>query len=81
MTKMLRRLEAMELVTRVNDPKDRRSKLVRLTAAGKKMEKEAFEAFLANTHKLLQSASRKDLATIDDAIRRLLGIIERHYYR
>ena len=81
MTKMLRRLEAMELVTRVNDPEDRRSKLVRLTAAGKKMEKEAFEAFLANTHKLLQSASRKDLATIDDAIRRLLGIIERHYYR
>jgi DNA-binding MarR family transcriptional regulator len=81
MTKMLRRLEAMELVTRVNDPKDRRSKLVRLTAAGKKTEEEAFEAFLANTHKLLQSASRKDLATIDDAIRRLLGIIERHYYR
>ena len=81
MTKMLRRLESMGLVARVNDPADRRSKLVRLTAAGRKLEGEAFEAFLAGTHELLRSASRKDLASIDDALRRLLGIIERHYYR
>jgi len=81
MTKMLRRLESMGLVARVNDPADRRSKLVRLTAAGRKLEGEAFEAFLTGTHELLRSASRKDLTAIDDAIRRLLGIIERHYYR
>jgi DNA-binding MarR family transcriptional regulator len=81
MTKMLRRLETMGLVTRVADSADRRSKLVRLTAAGKKLEGEAFEAFLTGTHELLRSASRKDLASIDDSLRRLLGIIERHFYR
>ena len=33
------------------------------------------------THHLLESASRADLRTIDDAIRRLLDIIEKYFYR
>ena len=81
MTKMLKRLENLGLVKRVNDPEDRRSKLVRLTPAGKRVEGEAFQAFLSSTHQLLQSASRSDLDTIDDAMRSLLAIIERHFYR
>ena len=81
MTKMLKRLESLGLVKRVRDPKDRRSRLVRLTTAGKRVEEEAFEAFLSNTHQLLQTASRHDLQAIDDALRRLLEIIESHFYR
>ena len=81
MTKMLKRLEGLGLVKRVRDPSDRRSRLVRLTGAGKRVEEEAFEAFLSSTHQLLQTASRRDLQTIDDALRRLLDIIESHFYR
>ena len=81
MTKMLKRLEQLGLIKRAGDPGDKRSKLVRLTAKGKRVEEEAFLAFLANTHQLLQSASGDDLATIDDAMRRLLDIIEKYFYR
>ena len=81
MTKMLKRLENLGFVKRVRDPDDRRGRLVRLTAAGKRVEAEAFDAFLASTHELLDSASRSDLDTIDEALRRLLVIIESHFYR
>jgi len=81
MTKMLKRLESLGLVKRVRDPNDKRSRLVRLTSAGKQVEGEAFEAFLSGTHQLLQRASRRDLQAIDDALRRLLEIIESHFYR
>ncbi len=81
MTKMLKRLEAMGLVRRTPDPEDKRSKLVRLTAAGKQMEEEGFEAFVARTHELLQSASRTDLETINDAVQDLLTIIEDNFRR
>ena len=81
MTKMLKRLENLGHVKRVDDPADRRSKLVRLTPVGKRVEERAFEAFLSSTHELLESASRSDLNAIDDAMRSLLAIIERHFYR
>ena len=78
---MLKRVEKLGFVTRVQDTADRRSSLVRLTAAGKRVEQKAFEAFLSSTHELLQSARRSDLKDIDDALGRLLAIIESHYYR
>ncbi len=81
MTKMLKRLEALGLVGRTNDPADKRSKLVRLTAAGKQAEEAAFEAFVARTHELLRSASRTDLETINDAVQNLLAIIEDNFRR
>jgi len=81
MTKMLKRLESLGLVKRVRDPEDKRSRLVRLTAAGKRVEETAFEAFVSSTHRLLQTASRSDLQSIDGALRRLLEIIESHFYR
>ncbi|MCZ7631319.1 MAG: MarR family transcriptional regulator [Microthrixaceae bacterium] len=44
MTKMLKRLADLGLVRRVNNPADKRSKLVRLTAAGKRVEEQVFDA-------------------------------------
>jgi DNA-binding MarR family transcriptional regulator len=81
MTKMLKRLEAMDLVDRVPDPDDRRSNLVRLTEAGKDLEQKAFETFVARTHELLRSASREDLGAINEAVHNLLGIIEADFRR
>ena len=76
MTKMLKRLEALGFVRRGPDASDKRSKLVRLTTAGKQVEEEAFEAFASRTHELLQPASRAELETINDAVQSLLTIIE-----
>ncbi len=80
MTKMLKRLEGLEYIRRVPDPQDGRGKLVRLTARGKKVEEEAFAAFLAGTHSLLKSSTRSDLKMIDEAMQRLLTIIESNYH-
>jgi DNA-binding MarR family transcriptional regulator len=77
MTKMLRRLEGLGLVRRVKNPADKRSKLVRLTAAGKRVEEEAFEAFMSRAHELLGPLS--DLATINESVQSLVAIIEDRY--
>lgn len=81
MTKMLRRLENLGLVSRIDDPDDRRSKLVSLTSDGKRVEEEAFDAFLASTHELLRTSSADDLESIDEALRRLVTIIEANFTR
>lgn len=81
MTKMLKRLESLGLVTRVPDSRDRRSTLVRLTEAGKKTEQQAFETFVEKTHELLSSSSRRDLARISESVHELLGIIEAGFRR
>lgn len=81
MTKMLRRLEDLGLVTRADDPDDRRGKLVRLSAEGERVEEKAFEAFLASTHELLRTSSPDDLEAIDEALRRLVTIIEANHPR
>ncbi len=80
MTKMLKRLEGLQYIQRVPDPQDGRGKLVRLTANGKKVEEEAFAAFLTGTHELLKSTSRSEFEMIDKAMRRLLTIIESNYH-
>ncbi len=81
MTKMIKRLENLGLVTRIDDLDDRRSKLVSLTSDGKRVEEEAFEAFLASTHELLRTSSPDDLESIDEALRRLVTIIEANFAR
>lgn len=81
MTKILKRLAALGLVERTPDPSDKRSNLVRLTPTGKQVEEQAFEAFLASTHELLRTTSPDDLASINDAVGQLLGIIEDNFRR
>lgn len=81
MTKILKRLGALGLVTRTPDPSDRRSNLVRLTPAGSELEERAFEAFVARTHDLLRSTSPEDLGSINAAVEQLLGIIEANFRR
>lgn len=81
MTKIIRRLGTLGLVDRVPDPVDGRSNLVRLTPDGITVEGQAFEAFLERTHDLLRVASHDDLEVINDAVDRLLGIIEANFVR
>lgn len=77
MTKMLRRLQDLGFVRRVNNPADKRSKLVRLTAAGKRVEEQAFEAFMTRAHELL--GPLPDPTTINDSVESLVKLIEDRY--
>lgn len=76
MTKMLKRLEGLGLVSRAPDSSDRRSTLVRLTEEGQLVEQKAFEAFVARTHELLHPTPEAEINSINDAVHDLLRIIE-----
>ncbi len=81
MTKMIKRLESLGLVSREPDPRDKRSNLVRLTEKGQEVEQQAFEAFVAHTHSLLLGTPADKLTTINDAVHDLLEIIEDGFKR
>lgn len=81
MTKMLKRLESLGLVSRETDPRDKRSNLVKLTERGQQVEQLAFEAFVAHTHDLLRHAEADELTKINDAVHDLLEIIEHGFRR
>lgn len=81
MTKMIKRLEGMGLVSREPDARDKRSNLVRLTEKGQKIEQQAFEAFVAHTHELLRDAAPDELSKINEAVFDLLEIIEDGFRR
>jgi len=81
MTKILKRLENLELVKRTPAPGDGRSTLVGLTDAGLELEQKIFRVFLTRTRELLQSISKKQLKEIDHSLRILLDATERYFYR
>ncbi len=80
-TKMLKRLEKLGLVERFRDPDDRRSNFVGLTAEGREVEKQAFEAFLVSTRTILEPLPRARLKELDLLLEQLLGCFEDHFYR
>jgi len=72
MTNRLERLTAMGLVERIPDPKDRRSVLVALTPAGRKVVDEALTAHVENEHRLLASLTQEERRTLARLLRKLL---------
>ncbi len=72
MTNRLERLTAMGLVERIPDPKDRRSVLVALTPAGRRVVDEALTAHVENEHRLLASLSEGERRTLARLLRKLL---------
>ena len=75
-TSRLDRLEKLGYVERKPSPDDRRSLLVVLTQAGKKVIDEAVTAHVANEAKLLASLSASDRKTLDQILRTLLRSFE-----
>jgi DNA-binding MarR family transcriptional regulator len=81
MTKMLKRLEGLDLIERIPDPNDGRSTRVMLTETGVALQEEIFNAFLSRTQELLHTISQSKLREIDTSLRVLLDAIESHFYR
>jgi len=69
LTKRVDRLEAAGLVTRRRSPDDGRVRVVALTDAGLALVERAFEAHLANEHRLLEPLDARDRAELERLLR------------
>jgi DNA-binding MarR family transcriptional regulator len=76
MTKVVDRLERLGLVRRLKDPHDGRGVLVALTSKGRRTCDRASEAYIAGRERVLARLAPDEIATIDDALARLLAAFE-----
>jgi DNA-binding MarR family transcriptional regulator len=72
LTNRLLRLEKMGFIAREADPDDRRSSLVHLTAAGRRLVDQAIEVVAAADDEMIGSISDRDRAALDRSLARLL---------
>ena len=75
-TSRLDRLEKLGLIERKASPDDRRSLLVVLTPAGRRLVDEAVTAHVENETRLIASLSAAERKTLDQLLRKLLGSFE-----
>jgi DNA-binding MarR family transcriptional regulator len=75
-TSRLDRLESRGLVKRTPDPDDRRSVLVELTDAGRKVLEEAVAANTKSERALLGDLSPTEVATLGKLLRKMLAALE-----
>ena len=72
LTNRLLRLEKMGFIAREADPADRRSSLVRLTAAGRRLVDRAIEVVAAADDEMIGALGDRDRAALDRSLTRLL---------
>jgi DNA-binding MarR family transcriptional regulator len=64
-------LEAKDLAARVEDPKDRRVKMIALTSKGKVLRKKLIEAFMQIDHEILGDLDEQELESFKALIIKL----------
>jgi len=72
MTNRLDRLEEMDLVRRLPDPKDRRGRLVELTAKGRRLVDRVVVDHLTKEHELIDPLSGSEQKQLAKLLRKLL---------
>jgi len=72
LTKILKRLEVRGLIERQACPKDRRSRLVRLTASGRRVTEDAVEKALAHQEAFVSALSASERKRLDELLDKLL---------
>jgi DNA-binding MarR family transcriptional regulator len=75
-TGIIDRLVAQDLVTRREDPRDRRVRRVELTPAGQELIDGIMTAGATHQRRLLERLDPTELATVEEATRLLLGAAE-----
>ncbi|AEV36304.1 Bacterial regulatory protein, MarR [Pseudovibrio sp. FO-BEG1] len=69
MTKILKQLEADGLVTRIDHDTDKRSKIVRLTEAGKATVEKAMESVMAGDRRVIyQNLTKEEVQSLRDTL-------------
>jgi len=81
MTKLIKRLENLELVERLPDPSDGRSSLARLTERGLDIHEKAFHAFSTAARELFADVPPGRVKEIDRSLQALVGSFEGYFYR
>lgn len=76
MTHRMQGLEARAWIERLPDPKDARSKLVKLTSEGLALINRAVEAHLENERRILAPLDAETLAKLDAQLAQLLAVLE-----
>ena len=76
MTRQLHQLEAAGLVSRLPNPNDARSLLVKLTPVGLELIDRAVEAHVVNEARILAPITAADLAVLDVRLSELLAVLE-----
>lgn len=77
-TKVMKRLEDKEIITRVNCVNDKRIRMIRLTKHGEKITEQATSE-LQRYHKiLLKDFTTEEIALLDKLLEKLLGNAEAH---
>lgn len=76
LTKRVDRLVQRDLVERSADSADGRSRVVRLTPAGREVIDRAFTAHMANEHRLLADLPPDDVAALEQILARWLARVE-----
>lgn len=77
MTKVLNQLEHDGLIQRLDNPEDKRSKIIKLTRAGEKVAEQAMKAIMENDRaELGKSLSKSDVKDIKKLLLKILGGLE-----
>ncbi len=74
LTGVLDRLEAKAMIVRVENPKDKRSTLIKLTALGEKTFKDTFQPHLDYLSQVFSKLSDKELEAIEKNLQKLNSI-------
>jgi len=72
MTKILKKLENKELISRVSSPKDKRSKLVQIELKGEELVKECFIDIIENNNKIFSVLSKKERDSLKGILKKLV---------
>jgi DNA-binding MarR family transcriptional regulator len=79
-TSILRNLERLGLITRKNDPRDARNKLVELTVKGMEYHGVFLELMRSSEKRFNKNLSDEEARTLHDILKKALMGIEDYYY-
>ena len=77
LTKVLNRLQKMELIERLDNPEDKRSKLVKLSSSGKALVEEIMPVLHKQAKRMVEEITSEELVVLDELMQRITSSMDR----
>ncbi|MCK8045456.1 MarR family transcriptional regulator [Shewanella sp. 1CM18E] len=77
LTKVLNRLHKMELIERLDNPEDKRSKLVKLSSTGKELVEEIMPVLHKQEKRMVEGITSEELVVLDQIMQRITSSMDR----
>ncbi|MDR8523737.1 MarR family winged helix-turn-helix transcriptional regulator [Shewanella fidelis] len=77
LTKVLNRLQKMELIERLDNPEDKRSKLVKLSSSGKALVEEIMPVLHKQEKRMVEEITSEELVVLDELMQRITSSMDR----